>query len=125
MIEPGGMLIVLKTPLLNYLASLISKEKKVRTLAFGLATIKSVQWERVFRELSFFRHLAYFIENPKKGINAQREVTSHGLAINCNTEMSWFGNIVPCGIVDKVKVLISCKTDSIIDFLMDHKDLIC
>lgn len=35
------------------------------------------------------------------GINAQREVTSHGLAINCNTDMSWFGNIVPCGIQDK------------------------
>ena len=35
------------------------------------------------------------------GINAEREITSHGLAINCNTDMKWFGNIVPCGIVDK------------------------
>ena len=35
------------------------------------------------------------------GINAEREITSHGLAINCNTEMKWFGNIVPCGIADK------------------------
>jgi len=35
------------------------------------------------------------------GINAQREITSHGLAINCNTDMRWFGNIVPCGIRDK------------------------
>ena len=35
------------------------------------------------------------------GINAEREITSHGLAINCNTDMKWFGNIVPCGIADK------------------------
>ena len=38
------------------------------------------------------------------GINAEREITSHGLAINCNTEMGWFGNIVPCGIADKGRV---------------------
>ena len=35
------------------------------------------------------------------GINAEKEITSHGLAINCNTDMKWFGNIVPCGILDK------------------------
>ena len=40
------------------------------------------------------------------GINAEREITSHGLAINCNTDMKWFGNIVPCGIVDKGMFLI-------------------
>ena len=35
------------------------------------------------------------------GINAENEITSHGLAINCNTKMGWYGNIVPCGIADK------------------------
>ena len=34
-------------------------------------------------------------------LNAENEITSHGLAINCNTQMGWYGNIVPCGIVDK------------------------
>ncbi|KAL6104891.1 lipt2 [Pungitius sinensis] len=35
------------------------------------------------------------------GIHCGRYVTSHGLALNCNTDMSWFGHIVPCGIVGK------------------------
>jgi lipoyl(octanoyl) transferase len=25
----------------------------------------------------------------------------HGFALNVNTDLSWFGNIVPCGIPDK------------------------
>ncbi|CAI5448554.1 unnamed protein product [Caenorhabditis angaria] len=32
------------------------------------------------------------------GIAVQNGVTYHGLAINCNTELSWFDNIVGCGI---------------------------
>ncbi|XP_017552230.1 putative lipoyltransferase 2, mitochondrial [Pygocentrus nattereri] len=35
------------------------------------------------------------------GIHCGRYVTSHGLALNCNTDLSWFENIVPCGIVGK------------------------
>lgn len=35
------------------------------------------------------------------GIHASRFVTSHGLALNCNTDLGWFGNIVPCGLVGK------------------------
>ena len=35
------------------------------------------------------------------GIHASRYVTSHGLALNCNTELSWFEHIVPCGIEEK------------------------
>ncbi|XP_064086908.1 octanoyl-[acyl-carrier-protein]:protein N-octanoyltransferase LIPT2, mitochondrial-like [Macrobrachium nipponense] len=30
-----------------------------------------------------------------------RHVTTHGIALNCNTELHWFQNIVPCGIPDK------------------------
>lgn len=44
------------------------------------------------------------------GINAENEITSHGLAINCNTDMSWYGNIVPCGIVDKGVTSLSIDT---------------
>lgn len=35
------------------------------------------------------------------GIHCGRYITSHGIALNCNTNMEWFDNIVPCGIVGK------------------------
>lgn len=35
------------------------------------------------------------------GVHCSRYVTSHGLALNCNIDLSWYKHIVPCGIQDK------------------------
>ncbi|XP_012284324.1 putative lipoyltransferase 2, mitochondrial [Orussus abietinus] len=43
--------------------------------------------------------------NDKKicaiGIHGSRYITTHGLALNCNTDLKWFDHIVPCGIEGK------------------------
>lgn len=35
------------------------------------------------------------------GIHGSRYVTTHGIALNCNNDLSWFDHIVPCGIEGK------------------------
>lgn len=43
------------------------------------------------------------------GIHASRYVTTHGLALNCNTDLKWFEHIVPCGIEGKGVTSLSCE----------------
>jgi len=35
------------------------------------------------------------------GVHSSGGVTSHGIAINCETDLAWYRHIVPCGIEDK------------------------
>lgn len=41
------------------------------------------------------------------GVHCKRYVTYHGLALNCNVDLSWFDRIVPCGIQDKAVTSLS------------------
>lgn len=41
------------------------------------------------------------------GIRVSRGVTMHGLALNCDADMSWFDRIVPCGISDAAVTSLS------------------
>jgi lipoyl(octanoyl) transferase len=58
--------------------------------------------------------------NPRKicamGVRASRWVTMHGLALNVNTDLSYFNNIIPCGIDDKAVTSIANELNQEIDF---------
>lgn len=45
------------------------------------------------------------------GIHGSRYITTHGLALNCNTDLKWFDHIVPCGIEGKGVTSISKQLD--------------
>lgn len=35
------------------------------------------------------------------GVHGKRYITSHGLALNCDIDLTWFNHIVPCGLTGK------------------------
>jgi len=85
------------TDLGRYLRSL--EETVIRTLAdFGIPAGRSAGETGVWLEPG----------NPAKarkicamGVRCSRWVTMHGFALNVNTDLDYFNNIIPCGIADK------------------------
>lgn len=50
------------------------------------------------------------------GIRCSRWITMHGFALNVNTDLSYFNNIIPCGIVNKQVTSIEKEIGEIVDF---------
>lgn len=67
-----------------------------------------------------FNLTGYTTENPgvwvddKKvcaiGIHVNQHITSHGIALNCNVNLTWFDQIVPCGLVGKKATSLTALT---------------
>merc|ERR1711944_303214 len=62
------------------------------------------------------------------GVHNSDLVTSHGLALNCNTDLAWFNHIVPCGITDvgtgvtslTKELAVPVTIEDVEDKLLDH-----
>jgi lipoyl(octanoyl) transferase len=65
--------------------------------------------------------------NPRKicalGVKTSRWVTLHGLALNVNTDLTYFANIVPCGINDKAVTSMEAELKTKLDISVVKKTL--
>lgn len=57
------------------------------------------------------------------GVKSSRWVTMHGIALNVNTDLTYFNHIVPCGIVDKSVTSIEKETGKKVDMAEVQKSL--
>ena len=58
------------------------------------------------------------------GVKASRWVTMHGFALNVNNDLSFFENIIPCGIINKSVASISNEIKKEIDMDLVKKKII-
>lgn len=87
------------------------EEAVILTLAdYGIKAGRVEKFTGVWIDFDKENHSGPFW-NPRKicaiGVKTSRWVTMHGLALNVNTDLSYFGNIIPCGIDDKAVTSIS------------------
>jgi lipoyl(octanoyl) transferase len=57
------------------------------------------------------------------GIRCSRWVTMHGFALNVNTDLSYFNNIIPCGIINKQVTSVEKELGHTVDFMEIKKKL--
>lgn len=49
------------------------------------------------------------------GVHTSRWITTHGIALNCNNDLSWFEHFTPCGIKGKGVTSLSKETNQNIE----------
>ncbi|MBK7148766.1 MAG: lipoyl(octanoyl) transferase LipB [Bacteroidetes bacterium] len=49
------------------------------------------------------------------GVKSSRHITMHGIAINLNTDLSWFSKIIPCGLQGKGVTSLEKETGNKVD----------
>lgn len=57
------------------------------------------------------------------GVKSSRWVTMHGIALNVNTDLSYFNHIVPCGILDKSVTSMEKELKGKVDISLVQKAL--
>lgn len=58
------------------------------------------------------------------GLKVSRHISMHGMALNINTDLSYFDNIVPCGLVDKSVTSMQQELGKKVDFFEVQKKII-
>ena len=51
------------------------------------------------------------------GIRCSRWITMHGFALNVNTDLSYFNNIIPCGIINKQVTSVEREVGNTVNFI--------
>ena len=49
------------------------------------------------------------------GVRVRRGVTTHGLALNVNTDLRWFAEMIPCGIADREVTSLAAELGQSVD----------
>eukprot|EP00053_Salpingoeca_punica_P018075 m.175757 g.175757 ORF g.175757 m.175757 type:complete len:267 (+) comp17354_c0_seq1:170-970(+) len=48
------------------------------------------------------------------GVQVSHGITSHGFALNCNTDLTWFSHIIPCGLADKQATSLTAEAGRLV-----------
>jgi len=66
--------------------------------------------------------IGIWVEGRRKlaaiGVRVKRGVTTHGLALNVNTDLRWFAEMIPCGIADKEVTSLAAELGHPVDMAL-------